>query len=78
MGAVVGASVGPEILTGSAEYNMLIDLDEDCVYHGVTLSLTAGLYPTMVEVHGEVGYAWVWGINLYDVAISITDILIGN
>ena len=61
-GGSVGASGGPEIVAGGVEYN-----------HGGALSLTFGLYPTIVEAHGEVGYTWVWGINVYDAAIDIVN-----
>jgi len=42
-----------------------------------SLRITAGLYPTVVEVHGEVGNTWVWGFNIYDVAIQIIDFFLG-
>ena len=35
-----------------------------------------GFYPTIVEVHGEVGYTWVWGVNVYDVGIALIDLFI--
>ena len=58
-----------------ADYNMLINQDADTVYHGATVSVTGGLYPTIVEAHGEVGYTWVWGVNVYDVAIAFMDFI---
>ena len=61
-----------------AEYNMLVDTKNDKVYHGYTVSATYGIYPTIVEVHGEVRYTWVSGFNVYDAAISIIDLLLGE
>ncbi len=77
-GTVVGASGGPWVVAIGGEYNMLINQEEDRVYHGATISATVGLYPTIVEVHGEVGYTWVWGVNMYDIAINIADFMAGN
>ena len=45
---------------------------------GGTVSTTCGFYPTIVEVHGEANYTWVWGINKYDVAISVVDFFLRN
>ena len=78
MGATVGASGGTGVLAVGGEYNMIIDQKNKKVYHGGTLSVTYGLYPTIVEVHGEVGNTWVWGFNIYDVAIGIVDFIRGN
>ena len=78
LGTVVGASGGPWVVAIGGEYNMLINQEKDRVYHGATISATAGLYPTVVEVHGEVGYTWVRGVNMYDIAIKIADFMGGN
>jgi hypothetical protein len=66
-GTVVGVSGGPEVIAVGGEYNMLIDQANNTVYHGGTVSVTAGLYPACVEAHGEVGYTWVRGLNIFDV-----------
>ena len=71
LGSVVGASGGPEVIAIGGEYNMLFDTTNDVVYHGGTVSVTVGLVPACVEVHGELGNTWVWGINIYDVALQI-------
>lgn len=76
-GAVVGASGGPVAIAGGGEYNMMIDQDNNCAYHGATASVTYGFYPTIVEVHGELGYTWVWGVNVYDVAIAFAEFMGG-
>ena len=52
---------------------MLIDQEVGTVYHGGTVSATLGLYPTVVEVHGEVGYTEVIGFNVFDVLIKVSD-----
>lgn len=75
-GSTIGASGGPGVVAAGIEYNMLIDQEESCVYHGSTVSATYGFYPTIVEVHGEVGYTWVWGVNVYDVGIALIDLFI--
>ena len=77
-GVTIGASGGPGVVAAGMEYNMLIDQEESCVYHGNTVSATYGFYPTIVEVHGEVGYTWVWGVNVYDVGIELVDLLIAE
>ena len=73
LGATVGASGGPAVVAVGAEYNMLIDQEAGTVYHGGTASATVGLYPTVVEVHGEVGYTGVIGFNVFDVLINISN-----
>ena len=73
MGVTIGASGGPAVVAVGAEYNMLIDKEADTVYHGGTVSATVGLYPTVVEVHGEVGYTEVIGFNVFDVLINISN-----
>ena len=78
LGTAVGASGGPWAVAVGAEYNTLINQEAGQVYHGGTLSATFGFYPTVVEVHGEVGYTFVWGFNIYDVAISVVDWALGN
>ena len=54
---------------------MLVDQAEGKTYHGGTFSATVGLYPTVVEVHGEVGTTKVRGCNIYDVLINIVDFI---
>lgn len=75
MGTAVGASGGPAVIAVGADYNMVIDNKNGHTYHGGTVSVTCGLYPTIVELHGEVGYTWVRGFNVYDKAIQIVDFL---
>ena len=72
-GAVTGASVGPEIIAIGGEYNILIDKANDTVYHGGTVSVSAGILPACMEVHGEAGYTWVWGFNIYDMVRWLLD-----
>ena len=76
LGATVGVSGGPWVVAPGVDYNMLINQENDCVYHGGTLSVSYGLYPTLVEVHGEVGYTWVWGLNIFDIAIDVADFML--
>jgi hypothetical protein len=78
MGTAVGASGGPAAVAIGGDYNTLIDKANGRTYHGGTVSLTYGLYPTIVEVHGEVGYTIVRGFNIYDKAIQIVDFFLGN
>ena len=75
-GTVVGVSGGPGVLAFGGEYNLMIDSEAGKVYNGTTVSATAGLYPTIVEVHGEVGYTSVGGFNIFDVFIGIADIML--
>ena len=76
LGVVVGASGGPGVVAVGAEYCMMIDQEEDTLYHGGTLSVSAGLYPTIAEVHGEVGYTSVVGFNVFDALIGVVDLLL--
>ena len=76
MGTAVGASGGPAVFAIGGDYNMLIDKENGCTYHGGTVTASYGLYPTFVELHGEVGYTWVSGFNIYDRAIQIVDFLL--
>ena len=76
-GVVVGASGGPGVVAIGGEYTGIIDKENEKMYHGGAISATAGLYPTIVEIHGEYGYTWVSGVNLYDVAIDIADFMGG-
>ena len=78
LGTAVGASGGPAVINIGGDYNMLIDKTNGRTYHGGTVALTYGLYPTVVEVHGEVGNTWVRGFNIYDKAIQIVDFLLGT
>ena len=76
LGTVVGASGGPGAVAIGAEYCLLVDSEGGNVYHGVTVSATAGLYPTVVEVHGEAGYTSVVGFNIFDALICVVDVMI--
>ena len=76
-GVAVGASGGPGVIAVGGDYNILIDHANGCAYQGGTVSVTYGLYPTLVEVHGEVGYTWVKGFNIYDMAIVVVEFLQG-
>lgn len=76
MGTTVGGSGSGAVLSVGAEYNMLIDQEAGKVYHGRTYAVCAGLYPSPVEMHGEVGYTFVAGANIYDVALWFVDLLI--
>lgn len=75
MGGVVGASGGAEGFGGGVEYNMSFDQNNNKTYHGVTVSAGYGVYPTIAEVHGEVGQTWVAGCNIYDVMILLVYML---
>jgi len=77
LGAAVGASAGPGVVAIGAEYCMMFDTEEDAMYDGVTFSATVGLYPTIVEVHGEVGHTEVKGFNIFDALIGAVDLLRG-
>ena len=73
LGTTVGASGSSGVVAVGGEYNIMINQATGDVYHGVTVSVTGGLYPTPVEVHGELGYTFIWGFNIYDVAIGAVD-----
>ena len=78
LGTSVGGSGGPGAIACGGEYNTIIDTKSDTVYHGYTETVTCGFYPTIVEVHGEASYSFVFGINLYDIGIGITNFFLGN
>ena len=75
LGFAIGGSGGPGVIAVGGDYNMLVDQAEGKTYHGGTFSATVGLYPTVVEVHGEVGTTKVRGCNIYDVLINIVDFI---
>jgi RHS repeat-associated protein len=75
LGTAVGASGGPWVIAAGCDYNILINQVNNCIYHGLTLTATYGIFPTIVEVHGEAGYTLVRGVNIFDVAISIADFM---
>jgi hypothetical protein len=58
------------------EYSLMIDKEAGETYNGITISATAGLYPTVVEVHGEVGYTTIGGFNVFDIFIGITNAML--
>ena len=76
LGTAVGASGGPWVVAVGGDYNMIIDTKNAKTYHGGTLNVSYGFYPTVVEIHGEVGYSWVEGVNLFTVAIDAIDYLL--
>ena len=73
LGTAVGGSGGPWVVAIGGDYNMIIDTKNAKTYHGATLNACYGFYPTFIELHGEVGYSWVDGINLFTVAIDAVD-----
>ena len=73
LGTSVGASGGPGVIAVGGDYNIMIDQEEDKVYHGGSINASVGLYPTVVEVHGEVGYTEVIGFNVFDPVIFVAD-----
>ena len=54
---------------------VLLSPNNNKTYHGVTVSAGYGVYPTIAEVHGEVGQTWVAGYNIYDIMISLVYML---
>ena len=36
------------------------------VYQGTTISTSFGVSCIPAEIHGEIGYSWVYGFNIYD------------
>ena len=73
LGTSVGASGGPGVIAVGGDYNIMIDQEEDKVYHGGSINASVGLYPTVVEVHGEAGYTGVIGFNVFDPLIAVSD-----
>ena len=78
LGSTVGASGGPWVVAGGVEGCFMFDTEEGKTYTGITASATVGLYPTVVEVHGEVGYTEVVGFNVFDPLISIANWILGD
>ena len=62
---VCGVSVG-------AEYSFFKDSETNKIYHSGTVLVGIGV-PIPAELHGEIGYSYVYGFNLYD---AIEDIYI--
>ena len=75
LGFAIGASGGPGVVAIGGDYNLLVNQEEDTCYHGGTVSVTIGIYPTVVEVHGEVGTTKVKGCNIFDVLIAVVGFL---
>ena len=76
LGCVLGASGGPGKYAVGGEYTLMVDTSSDETYNGLTSSATVGLYPTFVEVHGEVGYTFVTGFNVFDLIIGFSDFML--
>jgi hypothetical protein len=76
LGAVVGASGGPGVIAIGGEYSLMADTETVDSYNGYTVSATIGLYPTPVEIHGEVGYTEVIGFNIFDPFIWFADAML--
>jgi len=76
LGAVVGASGGPGVIAIGGEYSIMADTEACESYSGYTISATIGLYPALVEIHGEVGYTEVIGFNIFDPFIWLADAML--
>ena len=78
LGAVVGASGGPWAVAVGIDGCFMFDTEEGQTYTGINVSGTVGLYPTVVEVHREVGYTEVAGFNIFDPLIWIANRMLGE
>lgn len=46
--------------------NIKAKLTTNDVYQGTTISTGFGVSCILAEIHGEIGYSWVYGFNIYD------------
>lgn len=46
--------------------NIKAKLTTNDVYQGTTISIGFGVSCIPAEIHGEIGYSWVYGFNIYD------------
>ena len=75
-GMQIGGSVGEGLVLG-AVYNLLVDSEAGKMYHGRTYNIGAGAnIPVPGEIHAEINYTWVFGFNVYDFWIGVTNLLI--
>lgn len=59
VGIDIGASLG-------LEYVVFPDSTTNDVYQGTTISTGFGVSCIPADIHGEIGYSWVYGFNIYD------------
>jgi hypothetical protein len=76
LGTVVGASGGPGVIAVGGEFSIMADTENCETYYGGTISATAGLYPTFIEIHGEVGCTSVVGFNVFDAVMAIANAML--
>lgn len=73
LGVNIGGSGSAKLSVGG-EYNILINTDKGIAYHGATVNAGIGFaIPSPVELHGEVGYTFVKGVNVYDLALGFLE-----
>lgn len=63
------AQIGGSIDIGTSlglEYVVFPDSTTNDVYQGTTISTGFGVSCIPAEIHGEIGYSWVYGFNIYD------------
>ena len=72
-GVSFGVSGGAEGVSVGYDYNVLIDDSSSQQYKGHTVSVGFGASPTLIEVHALKDDSCVWGVNLYDIAITVVD-----
>lgn len=76
IGTVVGASGGPGVIAVGGEFSLIPDVEDCKTYYGGTISATVGLYPSIIEIHGEVGYTSVVGVNVFDAVMAVADAML--
>lgn len=61
-----GGSASIGLISFGAEYSLFPDTETSEVYRGGTALIGVSV-PIPAEIHGEIGYSFVWGFNVYDV-----------
>lgn len=53
--------------------NIKAKLTTNDVYQGTTISTGFGVSCIPADIHGEIGYSWVYGFNIYDEMNNVYD-----
>ena len=73
-GFSLGASTSGAVISAGVDYNLLVDSGSDNHYHGVTVSVGAGV-PLPAEVHVEYGQTVINGFNIFNFGLGAIELI---